>query len=251
MVQPFIVKRALYANQIVEEYEPKIIQEKICSEKTLETMRILMEGVVENGTATNIKTDLYKIAGKTGTAEKVENKVYTEKHYTSFVGYFPAEAPKYSCIVVIDNPKTAKQYGALVSAPVFREVADFLMKSYISVPFVKNENTAQKSALIRSGYQPDLKVISEELGLDDKNQYANTEEWVLGRLKNDTLRLVPHKVTVGVVPNVIGMTLKDALFILENRGLKVVFYGKGKVRHQSLETGMRITKGNKIILTLS
>ena len=124
MVKPMIVKGVMKADRMIEEFDTEVINERIASKETLRKVKLMMEGVVERGTAKNINHSHYKIAGKTGTAKKVKNGRYVREYYTSFAGYFPAEAPRYSCIVVIDNPKGYQIYGSDVSAPVFKEIAD-------------------------------------------------------------------------------------------------------------------------------
>jgi len=248
LIQPMLVRRTLYANNTVDEFTPKILNKKICSDYTLEIMRKLMEGVVERGTASHIKGAPYKIAGKTGTAEKVENKEYTEKHYTSFVGYFPADKPKYSCIVVIDDPSEAGRYGGVVAAPVFREIADFAYKHYIEENVMELGEKVQDFPVVKSGNHQELKYLCNELGLF--NLSYTKEDWVHGRLRGDTLKWVANPVKGATVPSVVGMSLRDAIFILENKGLKVSFSGKGKVLTQSLAIGARLQKGQKIHLRL-
>src|SRR5690606_4195289 len=103
-----------------EEFETEILRKSIASGETIEILQSLLEGVVENGTARNIKNDNYKIAGKTGTAQKLIDGRYTQKYYASFAGYFPADHPKYSAIIVIDSPNGFNAYGGDVSAPVFK-----------------------------------------------------------------------------------------------------------------------------------
>lgn len=247
-IQPIIVKSIMRGDKVIEQFTTKTLETKIVSDKTLQIMRTLMEGVVEKGTATNIKTSEYRIAGKTGTAEKVEKGAYTEKHYTSFVGYFPSDKPKYSCIVIIDNPKTASQFGAVVAAPVFKEIADFAYRSYLMNSEFKKTITYLKPPLIRGGNKADIQIVSNELGF--KFDGGLESDWVFGRVRSDSLLLSNNKIFDSLVPNVVGMTLKDAIYLLENRNLGVAFYGKGKITHQSLRPGIKIAKGTKIVLTL-
>jgi cell division protein FtsI (penicillin-binding protein 3) len=248
LIQPLLVRRTLYADNTVDEFTPKILNKKICSDYTLEIMRKLMEGVVEKGTANHIKGAPYKIAGKTGTAEKVENKEYTEKHYTSFVGYFPADKPKYSCIVVIDDPSQAGRYGGVVAAPVFREIADFAVKHYVEENVMELGENIKDFPKVKAGNQQELRYLCEKLGLF--NLSYTKEDWVSGRLRGDTLKWVANPIKGAMIPSVVGMSLKDAIFILENKGLKVSFSGKGKVVTQSLAIGSRLQKGKKIHLRL-
>src|SRR3954467_2473876 len=105
MIKPLFVKSVRRADEVEDEFTTDVINNKICSSKTLKKLKVLLEGVVENGTAKNIKGTHYKIAGKTGTAQILENGHYTRKYLTSFVGYFPADKPKYSAIVMIKNPR--------------------------------------------------------------------------------------------------------------------------------------------------
>src|SRR5690606_7016079 len=105
MVKPMIVQSVSRGSTIKDEFETEVLRKNIASEETIEILQSLLEGVVENGTATNIKNDNYKIAGKTGTAQKLIDGRYTQKYYASFAGYFPADHPKYSAIIVIDSPK--------------------------------------------------------------------------------------------------------------------------------------------------
>ena len=251
IVQPIIVKRVRKADKVVEEFSAKVINERICSEETLKKVRIMLEGVVANGTANNIKDSYYSIAGKTGTAQIVKDGRYTRKYYTSFAGYFPADRPKYSCIVVINNPKGYQQYGSDVAAPVFKEIADKIYARNIEMhsPFSEELTAEDKTfPVIRAGHQEDLAFLCEELGI--KNYNANKEDWVRATTANDSVIWVDNYVKSGHVPNVVGMTLRDALYLLENNGLRVEVVGKGRVVKQSQIPGLKAIKGSHIVIKL-
>jgi len=249
MIEPIIVQKVLRGNQVVNEYFPRVLNEKICSEHTLFTLKGMLEGVVERGTASNIKTENYKIAGKTGTTHKLNNGEYIKKYYTSFVGYFPADKPIYSCIVVIDNPQGDEKYGGKVAAPVFREIADkvFLKKLYKEV----NHDIIATESLpyIQAGYYKDLTALSDVFNL--KQMSFNTSNWVRSKVQGDTIEWHDNSIPESKVPDVRGMTLRDALYILENQGLKVKTYGRGRVEKQSILPGRDFKKGNTIFLSLS
>src|SRR5690606_1480966 len=145
-------------------YSPKVIKDKLCSAETLEKVKTMLEGVVEKGTARNINDSHYKIAGKTGTAQIIKDGRYTRKYYTSFAGYFPADRPKYSCIVIINNPKGYQQYGSDVAAPVFKEIGDKIYARDLEMhPSFESQSPllAKNGSLpvIKAGYVDDLTLI--------------------------------------------------------------------------------------------
>ncbi len=254
MIKPIIVKEVKVADRTVENYATNVIKERICSDETLDKVRAMLEGVVEHGTAKNISNAIYKIGGKTGTARKIKDGVYVKTYYTSFVGYFPADKPKYSCIVVIDSPKGFQQYGSDVAAPVFKEIADKLY----AVDLELHEATEPKVAsidelgfpLIRSGYFDDLNYLCNELGISNHTRSGADEEWVFATTANNSVIWNNRKVKDELVADVTGMTLKDALFLLENSGLKVRIQGRGRVQSQSLAAGSKAIKGSQIYITL-
>ena len=256
-VQPLIVKEIKQADKVLQRNETKVLNPKICSEATLAKVKAMMEGVVTEGTARGIRPKDYAIAGKTGTAWKFKNGQYTKTYSTSFVGYFPADKPKYSCIVVVDSPRNGRIYGADVAAPVFREVADKCMaRDLLSQRPLLAKARLNKShvPLVRAGMQEELALVCQTLGLVGRTQATGGEEWV--RAASDTafhartVALVANPVRAGRVPQVRGLTLRDALFLLENRGLHVRALGTGRVREQSLAVGAPIKRGEVITLVL-
>ncbi|MFD2720125.1 penicillin-binding protein [Hymenobacter monticola] len=257
-VQPMIVREIKQADQVLQRNEPKVLNQKICSDATLAKVKAMMEGVVLAGTARSIRPKDYSIAGKTGTAWKFKNGQYTKTYSTSFCGYFPADKPKYSCIVVVDSPRNGRIYGADVAAPVFREVADKCMaRDLLSQRPLLAKARLNKShvPLVRAGMQDELALVCQKLGLAGNTQATGGEEWV--RAASDTafhartVALVVNPVRAGRVPQVRGLSLRDALFLLENRGLHVRAVGTGRVREQSLQVGAPIKRGDIITLNLA
>jgi cell division protein FtsI (penicillin-binding protein 3) len=254
MVRPMIVKQTRVADQILDSYETEVVVEKMCSDETLRKVKIMLEGVVENGTATNIKNVNYKIAGKTGTAQRLVKQSYTRTYYTSFVGYFPADRPKYSGIVVIDNPKGYNLYGSDVAAPVFKEVADkiFAQDLELHEPMVEKimDNPGIYPA-IKGGLFDDMKYLCDELKIPHHKSSNANDDWVVSHLENKTVIWYDRKIVTGIVPNVNGLKLKDALYVLENIGLHVNYQGSGRVASQSILAGTRYNKGNHITIVLN
>ncbi len=255
MVRPVLVKKVKRADKDINVYQGAVLNEKICSDETLAKVKVLLESVVEEGTASNIRNTHYKIAGKTGTAKKIVDRKYTNTYYTSFAGYFPAKNPKYSCIVIIDNPKGYNQYGSDVAAPVFRTIADKIYATdvdmYKSVP-AQHQPQAGVFPVIQAGYHYDLTRICNVLGID--NHSAEGEDWVRAEPEQNTIRWASNRVTASstqkVIPDVQGMTLRDALYVLENRGVKVSYQGMGRIVRQSLLPGSKIEGGSRIYLKL-
>lgn len=253
LMQPILVKELKKANTVIKSFSPVIMNEKICSDTTLTKLYQMMEGVVQQGTARAIRDNKYRIAGKTGTSQKVKDGKYVKQYYTSFAGFFPAEAPKYSCIVVIDSPQGVKLSGGDVSAPVFKKIADMLyirdlemQKSILNLPDKSpfQVNIPEKNVV----YAKDVEAVSKALSIPAFIQ-ANAE-WVFPVTKRYAIEWQEKNMLQNAVPSVIGMTLRDALFLLENKGFKVFFDGKGKVKSQSLMPGDKLPQEMKITLYL-
>ena len=251
MVKPYIVKSVRKADKVIQEFEPVVTNKAICSTVTLSKLRRLLEGVVESGTAKNINNAQYKIAGKTGTAVTLKNGRYQKAYMTSFAGYFPAENPEYSCIVIIENPKGVWQYGSSVAAPVFKEIADKIYAKDIEMHLaLDNEYNPEYGIfpLIRSGYKADLQFICNDLGISN---YSNEEgDWVKTKVADNAVEWRNNIVKVGVTPDVMGMTLRDAIYVLESCGYEVSMLGMGRVKKQSIMPGRKVIKGNKITIEL-
>lgn len=251
MIQPLIVKEIKKANRTIDEYEAKVLKSRICSRETLAKIKTMLEGVVERGTANNIQNDQYQIAGKTGTAKKVKNGRYTNAYYTSFAGYFPADEPKYSCIVVIDDPKGWHIYGSDVAAPVFKEIADKIYALEVGmhqqIPDMRAE-FAGVFPVIKSGKQDELIRISNELGIANRSESEAT--WVTTDVVNNSVMWEDNQPNPEKIPDVRGMSLRDAIYVLENLGLKVSIEGRGRVEQQSIAPGTKFSRGRAIKLEL-
>lgn len=253
MVKPIFVEEIRQAGQTIERFEPEVISKSFCSQQTIDTLRSLMEGVVERGTATRLKNKVYKVAGKTGTALIADgSKGYVNKIYNaSFVGYFPADDPKYSCIVVVSQPSGGYYYGSSVAAPVFREIADKVYATRLDMqsgPLEKVNDT--RVPLYIAGNTDEFKKILNECRISIDSSSAGSD-WSVIIPENDQSRLAPRFIKDGQVPNVKGMGARDAVFILEKIGLKTRIKGRGKVKKQSINPGSPAKPGSTIILELS
>ncbi|MCU0355164.1 MAG: penicillin-binding transpeptidase domain-containing protein [Cytophagales bacterium] len=249
LVQPVIVKQIRTADEVLEAFQGRILNEKICSEETLEKVTRMLEGVVERGTAANIAGSPYKIAGKTGTTQKLRGGRYTKSYYTSFAGFFPANRPKYSCIVVIDAPQGFQQYGADVAAPVFKDVADKIYALDVEMHKTLPKRRTDGFPVVRAGNLDDLRYLCDEIGVSN-HATANLQEWAVADAGSNSITWHNRHARPGQVPDVTGMTLRDALYILENRGLRVRYQGRGRVVRQSQTPGAMALRGSTISLAL-
>ncbi|MFQ5334735.1 MAG: penicillin-binding transpeptidase domain-containing protein, partial [Flavobacteriales bacterium] len=233
-----------------------VIDDAICSENTVRAAREMLEGVVERGTARNLRNNHYKIAGKTGTAQ-IANKKYGYKYNSkvsyqaSFVGYFPADRPKYSCIVVINAPSKDVYYGNQVAGPVFKEIADKVYASSIDIQEeIQPLPSVEKEPLPVSGKNYEERLLAVLKTFDVPVRKANAH-LVSASFKNNRFELAPRQINRGQVPDVCGMPLRDAINLLENEGLIVQMHGMGRVVHQSLPAVHEISRGETIILELN
>jgi cell division protein FtsI (penicillin-binding protein 3) len=256
MVKPQFVEEIVHRGQIVKKFEPIIIDPAICSQATIDKVKPMLEGVVEHGTAENLKNPHFKIAGKTGTAQIADkNSGYgvdgSRKYQASFVGYFPADNPKYSCIVVVSAPTGFAYTGNLVAGPVFREVANKVYAQSIDIQdrSVVLAPQTQQTARIRPGYAPDIELVMNNLGL--KANQDGEDLWVYARSNSNIPTFLPLSLRSGQVPDVTGMGLRDALYLLENRGIRVKVVGRGNVKSQSLTPGTRILPNAEVTIQLA
>ncbi|MDT0689480.1 penicillin-binding protein [Salegentibacter sp. F188] len=215
MVKPRFIKEVKEWDKTIVKVEKEIINPAICSPETAKKVRKMMENTVKRGTAANIYTPNFSMAGKTGTCQ-VEYWIEPGRYIASFSGYFPAEDPKYSCIVVIHKPNRKKgYYGNIVAAPVFKSIAQ---KIYTDTPIMDE--------------LPSLEVENEDVKADFKKYYS--------KIQNEKI----------LMPDVTGMPAMDAISLLENLGFKVNFRGKGKVKSQSVAAGIEISQTKELNIKL-
>lgn len=253
MVKPMLVTQIRQTGKVVDRFETTIIKDKICSKDVLKKVRIAMESVVQSGTARNLKNPNYTVAGKTGTAQMARGGRYNKSFYkSSFVGYFPADNPKYTCIVSINGASRGVYYGSAVAGPVFKEIADKVYAN--SLQMHKDIMEAVEAPQIETppnmaGQMDEIRTVLNELGISNKVD-GDESQWGATRRLDKRMEIEKRKIIDNLVPNVVGMTLKDALFLLENSGLKVQAVGAGKIRKQSMRPGSRIYRGATIVLEL-
>lgn len=256
MVKPRFVEAVKFHGKNIKEFGTEVIESSICSNSTLKKVKIMLEGVVEHGTAANLKNNIYKIAGKTGTAQIAnKNLGYHSKngisYQASFVGYYPADNPRYSCIVVVNSPSNGVYYGNVVAGNVFKAIADRVYANSTDMhPTLKPSGKLVDLPSAKTGLKKELDYILDELDIDEKDNKVKSD-WVSTTRNNDKIELNNRVIIKSLVPNVVEMGLRDALFLLENAGLKVIVRGKGKVTTQSIAPGTHVKPGETIVLDMS
>ena len=256
MMKPRFVTGILRNGSLIKTFTPEVIINSIASGSTIGKAKKMMEGVVERGTATNLRSANYKIAGKTGTAQIArDNKGYRQgnrmSYQASFAGYFPAENPLYSCIVVVNAPSTGVYYGNVVAGSVFKEISDKVYATNFFRDFKPLDKEAVKPSAPEAGngYRADINEVLKNF--DVRYKRTADDDWVATRESGDTIRLAGVKLQHGLVPDVRGMSLRDAIFLLENSGIRVRYNGKGRVRSQSPEHGSRYFDGTTVSLEMN
>lgn len=255
MVKPHLIKALLKHGEIVQTFSPDVICSSICSSSTLSKVREVLEGVVEEGTATNLRNPRYKIAGKTGTAQIAKGKHGYKSgglsYRASFVGYFPADDPKYSCIVVVNSPSKSVYYGNVVAGPIFKEISDKVFATSSEwFPTVKSNADLTDMPSSKAGFKQQIEEVLDELDIPVKD-LSKKSNWVSVIRTDDEVEMSDKTVIKNLVPDVKGMCIKDALFLLENAGLRVSVKGKGTVKSQSITAGSKAGRGQSILLEMS
>lgn len=265
MMKPQFVTEIRNGNQIIEKFDPVVTNEQICPPEGIAMLRSMLEGVVERGTAKRqLQDSNVKMAGKTGTAQycdpkqgyKYRDPVTGRREYnTTFVGYFPADKPKYSCIVVVSRAHGKFWAAGGVSAPGFREIAEKVYAMCLGIeddmPQSAMEMAEEPKAPVLV-YNADVENYLTGLNADYTNYNTVGAEWVTINKSNDSCVTVQvADLDERLVPDVIGMNITDAMYLLESRGVTTTFTGEGTVSEQSLRAGDSLVAGQVMVLKLS
>ena len=261
MVRPKFVKAAVKNGEVVEEYPTEIINPKICSDRTLSQIRTILQKVVSEGLAKPAGSKQFPVAGKTGTAQISQGaagyKSGRVNYLVSFCGYFPADNPKYSCIVSIQKPGLPAS-GGLMAGSVFGKIAERVYAKDLRYE-LKNaiDSTTNVIPAVKAGEMKEALYVLNQLSVPVQREGEWNGSTVWGHPSESPTAVLLNAGSTDLqkkednrVPNVIGMGAKDAVFLLEEKGLRVRLSGVGKVRRQSLPHGSHFTKGQTVLLTL-
>lgn len=262
-VRPYFVTKVMNKGEIVKENKPTVLNDSICKPSTLREVREMLRDVVSKGTGKPADSPIVSISGKTGTAQLSQGKSGYKgaggvMHQVSFCGYFPSEHPKYSCIVVIRNPKVGYPGGGSMAGPVVRTIAEKLysMEAPIPIDQMGRDSLGRRINMVEklnisSGYKPDIAGMAASHKLPVKQDSKLHGNWVVVRPTDRGAVMCSMPVyPKGVMPNVINMAPADAAYLLQKKGLKPIFKGYGPVAAQSISAGTRFNPGDKVIIYL-
>jgi cell division protein FtsI (penicillin-binding protein 3) len=262
LVRPHFVKGFSRDGVMLQQVETKVLRDKICSDETLRQIRLMLDSVVGSGTGAIIRNEVVSIAGKTGTAQLNYGKTGGLSHQVSFCGYFPADKPKYSAIVVIRDPKGEQASGGRQAGGVFREVAERIYSRMLRLnPGDKLANSEKRDTLsghiakykypiVKNGNSRMLTESLKELNVRFDQAAVLNAEWVENASESDGIHMQARDVAGKLVPNVRGMGARDAVYLLGKLGLDVIITGKGRVIGQTIAPGTYVERGQRITLTL-
>jgi cell division protein FtsI (penicillin-binding protein 3) len=261
MMKPYLVKAVTEYGVNVRTTKPQVLVDKICSDETLKQLKECLEAVVDSAHGTGHKVlfdSAYSIAGKTGTAvTALDNRGYNKGnkiYQASFIGYFPAQQPRYTVAVVIQNSNQSRFiYGADVSGKVFKEISDKIYARYLSNKKFIAPLAPDTMKYNYYGMKNELNAISGglDLAITDSATGGSWRQMVLQHNQAMMNLPVSTQSAAQVMPSVIGMGLKDAVYLMENKGLRVVASGRGRVSNQSLVAGTRFSKGQTVTISLN
>ena len=261
MVRPILVKELREYGQVIRTFPTEVMNPKICSDETLKSVQSCLKDVVAGGTGRKLKSPYYSVAAKTGTAQIAQGNTgyfdkYGRRHYlATLVGYFPIENPKYTCIVSVKTSSNINYYGSSLAGPIFRAIAD---RVYMSDHTLERKGyKTGRNVKIDSTLRAVKGGIADELGYSTSRMSCNIDGlkreqgWLATTIDTmGIIQLEKVKIKEGTVPNVVGMGLKESMYLLEKSGLKVSFTGKGRVVRQSLKAGSEFKRGALVSIRL-
>jgi cell division protein FtsI (penicillin-binding protein 3) len=259
MMRPRFVKSVMKDGKVVAEFPPeKVMERRIAKPQTIKTMQTILEHVVSQGLGRKAGSRMFKVAGKTGTAQIAEGGGYKTgvvKYWLSFAGYFPANNPRYSCIVCLKKSGLPASGGGM-SGVVFHHISEGVMARSLKLD-VKDAHDSTSIIIpdVKNGNILDADYVLRHLGIKTNHSwsgsYANGNPiWGKAERQNGLVALQKTPIEKGITPNVIGMGAKDAVYLLESLGMKVRLHGRGKVKSQSYPAGRQITPGSECMLSL-
>ncbi len=249
MIKPFIAKQFVKNGKVIKEMEAEVVNPKMCKETTLQQIQEMLVDVIEEGTGRVVGSDYFPVAGKTGTAQIASGGGYGG-YYVSFCGYFPADKPMYTIFVGLRKPKGVPSGGGMAGM-VFKNIAEqtYVRKVQLAVEDCKIDSTLQKTPRLKNGNWAQIQTVLASLNFPS-GQLEEDAQWV--KVTQDSIAFYPQALTLhhALIPDVRGMGARDAVYLLEKSGLRVILNGAGRVVSQSFNPGQKLVKGTTIRITL-
>jgi len=246
MMKPYLVSQIKQGDKLIKKFNPRVVSKRIASDNAIKGAQDLLKGVVVRGTGRKLQSEHFDFAGKTGTTRinyANKDKDVAKKYNASFAGYFPADNPKYSMIVVVYDPQ-GKFYGGTVAGPVFRNVVEKVNNLKLDLNRAINVDGQKIMAANlpkrRIGYKKDFQNVFEFVGIEYNNK--SKSNWVAVDPNDNKMLIDKKSIKKSKVPDVRGMGARDAVYVLENLGLSVELQGKGQVKKQSIRPGAKATE---------
>lgn len=259
MMRPRFIKKIVKNGETIQEFPPEVIKEQIAKPTTIKTMQTILEHVVSQGLGKKAGSALFKVAGKTGTAQVSQGakgyKSGVVQYWLSFAGYFPADDPKYSCIVCLKKSGLPASGGGM-SGLVFHNISEAIMAKNLKIDVADaKDSTSIMIPDVKNGNMMAAEYVLRNLDIDSDTEWEGSFAygnpiWGKASSNETTVNLSKENTSEHIVPNVQGMGARDAVYLLENRGLKVKLAGRGKVKSQSCAAGKTAVKGTECVLIL-
>lgn len=259
MMRPRFIKKIVKNGATIQEFPPEVIKEQIAKPTTIKTMQTILEHVVSQGLGKKAGSALFKVAGKTGTAQVSQGakgyKSGVVQYWLSFAGYFPADDPKYSCIVCLKKSGLPASGGGM-SGLVFHNISEAIMAKNLKIDVADaKDSTSIMIPDVKNGNMMAAEYVLRNLDIDSDTEWEGSFAygnpiWGKASSNETTVNLSKENTSEHIVPNVQGMGARDAVYLLENRGLKVKLVGRGKVKSQSCAAGKTAVKGTECVLIL-
>lgn len=259
LMKPRLVKAVVKDGEVIKEFAPQVLKEGVLTRSTTEALTKMLIEVVnaEDGTGDKARTKNFISAGKTGTARIAKNGGYDYspiEYLLSFCGFFPANAPRYTCIVQMINNK-APRSGGMTSGVVFKEIAENIMAKHERAPLAAGKDTLHSPLpAIKNGNMNAVSYLLDDIDIDIESDFSASHkeepQWGITKQDSSTVLFVETDYATHLVPNVVGMGAKDALYLMKKAGLNARISGYGRVASQSIQAGAKANKGAYILLTL-
>ncbi|MCO5230024.1 MAG: transpeptidase family protein [Chitinophagales bacterium] len=252
--KPYLVEKIAKNGKVIKTIEPEVSSTPIASQKAIDQLKAMLKEVIQNpkGTGRSIRSEYFELGGKSGTAKLLDRNTgrFSSANQAMFAGFFPVKEPRYSCIVMVYNPKGIYRTGGGIAGPVFKEIAEKALATdtRIAPNYTKEITEAPEMIAKMKGENHQVKNILNHYGYN--TNFADEIDFVDIELRPSGVKLAPNTTSESKMPDLKGLNFDDALYLLESMGLKITYSGIGKVQNQSISPGTKVARGNHIYIVM-